>query len=346
MKSILTIGCSFSALYYHPNPKYSYTYLLKEKLGFDKLINLSTGGLSPNGTFRLLSNYLQNPVAGKPDFIFIQYPSAYRCEVYPDESVIKDNISEDNWHLIGRTVFREGYDLLRDYEKGKRWSNPNWTDETFNLTKDDFKDVSIIAQEIRPFEDERNRGLYICPENVLKIFPSISEEFWNTFEKHDQGFDRDVYFKILADPRHATVNYSKYLGLIESLCEMYKIDYAYIDTDYSFLEANVELSQEIYDTFGKPDNPCSVMECVMNNSWGNMLTRWDENDIRIEHEYAKEGNHDNILDYCRGLFTGKNFIRGHSIGTLSPTHIDTYPDLHPGVESHKLFAENIASIIK
>jgi len=74
MKHLLTIGCSFTALYYHPNPKWSYTYLLKEKLGFDKLINLGTGGLSPDGTFRILKNYLENPVVGKPDFIFIQYP--------------------------------------------------------------------------------------------------------------------------------------------------------------------------------------------------------------------------------------------------------------------------------
>ena len=192
MKRILTIGCSYSALYYHPNPKYSYTYLLKEKLGFDELINLGTGGLSPDGCFRLLSNYLNNPVVGKPDFIFIQFPSADRCEVFPDEAMVKDNISEENWHLIGRTAFRGKSALLDNYEPNKRWTNVNWTDETYKLTEDDLKDITLITEDIRPFEDRRNQCLYVCPEIVLRLFPSISEEFFSTTENHDLGFDRDV----------------------------------------------------------------------------------------------------------------------------------------------------------
>ena len=55
---------------------------------------------------------------------------------------------------------------------------------------------------------------------------------------------------------------------------------------------------------------------------------------------------DKILEYCNSLFTRKNFIHGYSVGTLSPTHIDTYPDLHPGKESYRLFAEKIAGILK
>ena len=53
-----------------------------------------------------------------------------------------------------------------------------------------------------------------------------------------------------------------------------------------------------------------------------------------------------ILEYCNNLFTRKNFIHGYSIGALSPTHVDTYPDVHPGKESHRLFAEKIAGILK
>jgi len=340
MKRLLTIGCSYSALYYHPNPKWSYTYLLKEKLGFDKLINLATGGLSPDGTFRLLSNYLQNPVVGKPDFIFIQYPSAYRCEVYLERSLIKDKINEENWHMVGKTAFREGTDLLHDYEKGKRWTNPNWTEETFSLTKKDFEDISLIAQEIRPFEDHRNRGLHICPETVFKIFPSVSSECFDTLEQHELGFDRNVYFKILSDPRNAAVNYSKYLGLIEALCEMHNIDYAYIDTDYSCIDAGVELPQVVYDKFGKPNNSSSIMENILKNDWGN------RDIFKGKFKYSEEGYPDDILDYCKSLFTRKNFIHGHSIGATSPTHVDTYPDVHPGKESHRLFAEHIAGILK
>ena len=340
MKQLLTIGCSYSALYYHPDPRWSYTYLLKEHLGFDRLINLATGGLGPDGTFRLLINYLQKPVVGKPDFIFIQYPSAYRCEAYIDYSVIKDNINEDNWHIVSRTAFRHGYDLLRDYEKGKRWTNPNWTDETFELTKEDFKDIALIAQEVRPFKDYRNGGLHICPETVLRIFPSIPEEYFEVVEKHKHGYDRNVYYKILSDPRHAAVQYSKYLGLIEALCESHKIDYAYIDTDYSCVDAGVELPKEVYDVFGKPGRSDSVMEKIINLDWGN------KEPFEGKFKYAEEPKHDQILDYCNNLFTRKNFIHGHSIGACSPTRVDSYPDVHPGKESHRLFAEKIAGILK
>lgn len=340
MKRLLTVGCSFSALYYHPNPHWSYTYLLKEHLGFDKLINLATGGLGPDGTFRLLVNYLNNPVVGKPDFIFIQYPSAYRCEVHLDYTVLKDKINESNWSILSRTAFREGTDLLQDYEKGKRWTNPNWTDETYKLTEKDFDDISLISQEIRPFKDPRNRGLHICPEIVFRIFPSLSEEAFDIIEKHQHGFDRNVYYQILSDPRHAAVNYSKYLGLIETLCESHKIDYAYIDTDFSCIDAGVELPQEVYDIFGKPNKSYSVMENIINNDWGN------SDNFKNKFIYAKNGKPDQILKYCRNLFSGKNFIHGQSIGTLSPTHIDTYPDVHPGKESHNLFARKIAGILK
>jgi len=321
MKRLLTIGCSYSALYYHPDPRYSYTYLLKDMLGYNELINLGTGGLSPTGTFRLLVNYLQNPVVGIPDFIFIQYPSAERTEIFPDYSVVKDNISEENWHLVGRTAFRPGDDLLRDYEKGKRWTNPNWTDETYELSKKDFEDITLITQEIRPFDDYRNGGLHRCPEIVLKCFPSASEEFWSTIEKHPHGPSRDVYYKILSDPRQAAVDYAKHLCLIEKLCENHNIDYAYIDSDYSFVDAKVEIP--IHEGFGYPTSSYSAMEYILNNS-----------------------DNDSIIKYAKNLFSRKNFIHGHNIASLSPTHVDTYPDLHPGKESHRLFAENIAKVLK
>lgn len=336
MKRILTIGCSYSALYYHPNPKYSYTYLLKEKLGFDELINLGTGGLSPDGCFRLLSNYLNNPVVGKPDFIFIQFPSADRCEVFPDESMVKDNISEENWHLIGRTAFRGKSALLDNYEPNKRWTNVNWTDETYKLTEDDLKDITLITEDIRPFEDRRNHCLYVCPEIVLRLFPSISEEFFSTTENHKLGFDRNVYYKLLADPRQATVNYAKNLALVEQLCETHKIDYAYIDTDYSYVDAGVEPNADVLKYFKPSNSSFSSMESIINLDWGGRI-----------YKHKKLGlDNDNILQYCKNLFTRKNFIRGHSIGTLSPTNVDTYPDLHPGKESHRLFAEKIVGILK
>ena len=321
MKRLLTIGCSYTALYYHPDPRWSYTYQLKNLLGFDKLINLGTGGLSPAGTLRLLINYLQNPVAGIPDFIFIQYPSAERTEIFTDNSVIKDNISEKNWHLVTKTSFVPGNTLLTNYEKNKRWTNKNWNDQTYNLTEKDLKDISLVTQEVRCFDDYRNGGLYICPEIVLKLFPSASEEFWKTIESHYMGPSRELYYKILSDSRQIAVEYSKNLMLIEDLCESFKIDYAYIDSDYSFIDANTDVY--VQNGFDIPKKSWSTMENILNNS-----------------------KKDPILKYAKSLFKRKNFVHGHNIGALSPTHIDTYPDLHPGKGSHKIFANNIASVLK
>ena len=65
-------------------------------------------------------------------------------------------------------------------------------------------------------------------------------------------------------------------------------------------------------------------------------------------EYINKTNttNDHVLEYAKNLISGKKLIKGVSIGALSPTHVDTYPDLHPGKESHRLFAEKIASVIK
>ena len=82
MKNLLVIGCSYSALYYHPDPRWSYTWLLKEALGAENLINLSYGGNSPSGCTRTLDWYLRNQLKGKPDCIYIQVPNGAREEYY------------------------------------------------------------------------------------------------------------------------------------------------------------------------------------------------------------------------------------------------------------------------
>ena len=96
MKNLLVVGCSYSALYYHPDPRWSYTWLLKEALGAENLINLSYGGNSPSGCTRTLDWYLNNPVKGKPDCIYIQVPNGIREEYY---------ISGTEWEYIQEVTF-------------------------------------------------------------------------------------------------------------------------------------------------------------------------------------------------------------------------------------------------
>lgn len=96
MKNLLVVGCSYSALYYHPDPRWSYTWLLKEALGADNLINLSFGGNSPSGCTRTLEWYLRNPVKGKPNWIYIQVPNGIREEYY---------LSGTNWDYIQELTF-------------------------------------------------------------------------------------------------------------------------------------------------------------------------------------------------------------------------------------------------
>ena len=86
MKNILFLGCSFSALYYHPDPRWSYTYKVMKDLGFDRMINLSVAGASPSTLNRILLSYINNPVYGWPDFVFAQFPYAYRNEYYLDHN--------------------------------------------------------------------------------------------------------------------------------------------------------------------------------------------------------------------------------------------------------------------
>ena len=83
-KILLTVGCSFSALYYHKDPAESYTVRLAKELNM-KLINLNSPGGSPSTIFRLLHQYLENPIHGVPDFVFVQLPISFRQEYWVDK---------------------------------------------------------------------------------------------------------------------------------------------------------------------------------------------------------------------------------------------------------------------
>lgn len=102
MSNLLVLGCSYSHLGHHiqyGSRDNSYTIQLKEQLGFNQLINLAVPGGSPSTINRILLQYLDNPIHGRPDFVFIQWPNASRNEYFTDNNHPKENmnyVSEDN----------------------------------------------------------------------------------------------------------------------------------------------------------------------------------------------------------------------------------------------------------
>jgi hypothetical protein len=95
MSNLLVLGCSYSHLGHHKQyskKENSYTIHLMKKLGANKLINLAMPGASPSTVNRILLQYLDNPVFGNPDFVFIQWPNANRNEYFIDEKYDREDL--------------------------------------------------------------------------------------------------------------------------------------------------------------------------------------------------------------------------------------------------------------
>jgi len=95
MDNLLILGCSYSDLIHHTiygNKEDSYTLHLRNELEFSRLINLAVPGACPTTINRILLQYLNNPVHGMPDFVFIQWPNANRNEYFIDERDEKEDL--------------------------------------------------------------------------------------------------------------------------------------------------------------------------------------------------------------------------------------------------------------
>ena len=128
MANLLILGCSYSHIFHHKKyskKENSYTIHLMKELGFNKLINLAMPGACPSTVNRILLQYLNNPVFGKPDFVFIQWPNANRNEYFIDE----DYDSEDLMYIT--TSIKQGL-IHFGWAEGKSRGHGN--DKPFTIT--------------------------------------------------------------------------------------------------------------------------------------------------------------------------------------------------------------------
>jgi len=155
MNNLLVLGCSYSHLEYHTNCEDSYTFHLKNELGFNNLINLSVCGAAPSTINRILIQYLDNPKFGIPDFVFIQWPYASRNEYFIDTNRNKCVLL---YASTGKNVYSQISikNINEEIEKNKPKSfllkNSDWrsthNEDEYNLLNAHMRLISNKSQQL------------------------------------------------------------------------------------------------------------------------------------------------------------------------------------------------------
>tara|TARA_B110001454_G_C12706236_1_gene428699 strand:- start:763 stop:1599 length:837 start_codon:yes stop_codon:yes gene_type:complete len=273
MSNLLIVGCSYSHLFHHKKydkKENSYTIHLMKALGYDKLINLAMPGASPSTVNRILLQYLNNPVFGKPDFVFIQWPNANRNEYFIDE----EYDCEDLMYIT--TSIKQGL-VHFGWAEGKKlvhYDGTPWTiaNNTWTSTHDgsDPGVTNVVGGRRADGGDERYRNA------------------------HD---------RIFAESSQQLVSLYKEVGIAENYLGNLKIPYAYVESDY-----------------------------------------WDGKGL-----LANTHHHLPAYKYAQHLCHKKFLIPGVGIQRNSPTYAgenDDYPDGHPGIVSHRNFADVLIPKLK
>lgn len=252
-KILLTVGCSFSALYYHKDPAESYTVRLAKELNM-KLINLNCPGGSPSTIFRLLHQYLENPIHGVPDFVFVQLPISFRQEYWVDKM--------DSYHGgLGYKIKKN--DLLSD--------RIVWATHP--------KDYKTHFHDGQATQESWNR----LKETIIAVTRVQSSKYETIDDTLDADFKPDQFYLSVNEPTpeltlahnihfaergHRVIQLHTYARLIEHLLESKSIKYCYVETDY---------------VPSIPDSTCFIDELLTGNPGG------PENQDEIEqaYEFAK-----------------------------------------------------------
>lgn len=329
MKNLLVIGCSYSALYYHPDPRWSYTWLLKEALGAENLINLSYGGNSPSGCTRTLDWYLRNQLKGKPDCIYIQVPNGAREEYY---------LTGTEWEYIQEATIV-------------------CTNESMYKTNDDYNDSSSIAnvrsdvafQDYEKFRRSEDKNFASNKELVDDVpwdqivavggtFFYEKEEFshnWvNEFMRHE--YKNSVF---LTSDSIANVNASwhksrkvenkKYREVIEDLHRLWVAQKFPKVACYHAVRREVSIMQMLAKRHNIP---------IFFNSTDNF---WKE---KGKGEFE---TFDDIPTHYDSMIDWDYFIKYESISNFSRTDAgDPYYDRHPGRQSHENYFNAIWPQVK
>ncbi len=253
-KILLTVGCSFSALYYHKDPAESYTLRLAKELNM-KLINLNCPGVSPRTIFRLLHQYLENPIHGVPDFVFVQLPFAFRQEYWVDKM-------EGHHRRLGYRMNKNEFlsDRLEwavfDPKKNKtHFNDGKATQESW----DRLKETIIAVTRVEVFSPEKIEDTLDPDSKPDQFYLSVNDIHPKLTVAHNIHF---------AERSHRIIELHTYARLIEQLLESKSLKYCYVETDY---DPSI------------PDSTCFIDELLTGNPGG------PENQDEIEqaYEFAK-----------------------------------------------------------
>ena len=324
MKNLMVVGCSYTALYYHPDPRWSYTWLLKEALNAENIINLAFGGNSANGCTRTIEWYLRNPIKGLPDFIYVQVPNGQREEYY---------ISSEEFESLNELVYLNTNELLSIAENPMPniRNNKAWQDyEKFRRPEDkNFKSNEDLIKDI-PWND------FVCTAGTLwtnkeGVDPTWIEE-WKKLENSNSFYE--LKGKILnVQPSWHQARYEDNPNLrkvINKFSNMWLTHKKPQGCAINTVRREIALMQSIAKKYNIP--------IMLNSSDNYNWTSLEDN------AYLGFETFDDVPTQYDALINWDNVIKYESIANFSPTwagYDDMYWDGHPGRQSHENYANAI-----
>ena len=315
MKNFMVLGCSYSALYYHPDPRWSYVWLLKEALGAKNLLNLAFGGNSPAGCTRILQQYLANPYKGLPDFIYCQVPGGAREEYYLSDPAYYP-LTETSYFCNNEFLTsKQGLPSLRDdraFDDYKNFIRP--TDNKFISNEELVANipwnqivltVGTLFNEtnkdlIQTFKQEFSKSINIISDNSFNLQASWADGRLEEIPTHKNIIKEMFMFWVMHKKNQLQITNTvrKEISIMQRLAKTYNIPIVFNTSD------NIMVNHEKKE-FGK-NEPGFVLET---------------NDDLTTH-------YDSMIDF-------NNVIKYESIAVYSKTWTDLYWDNHPGRQSHE-----------
>ena len=321
----MTLGCSYSQIYYHPDPRWSYTWLLKQAVGAENLINLAFGGNSPAGVTRMLEWYLRNPVKGMPDFIYVQVPQGQREEYYLSDPS-KKFLNEFTFVLTNKNMYKTmmeygAWHALRqdeafgDYERYKRPGDKDFKNDEELIEDMQWEQLLAVGGTIWNEKLNFDSGwfhqnlfthnkddMFITSKEVFNVQPSWVEA--RTADNRTVAKELRNFHKLWANykrQRPEMVNtVRREIVLMQNLAKRHNIPIAFNSTDNVIIPETKE-----FET-------------------------WDD----------KETHFDSMINW-------DNFLKYESINNNSLTWAnDDYWDGHPGRISHERYAEKVIPFVK
>jgi len=235
---LLTVGCSYTGLYYHSDPSDSYSIQLARHFGIGCTV-LSTPGASAWTVYRSIRQYFADPVHGTPSFVFVQLPHSSRGEywinnnsshihpqlnntiVWADSDYRTEftgagrystggtTATADSWsildkHLLGTTVARAGSpgDLcVRSVDAKPRFVSVNH-DRLYTEDASCMVQLHLAAEAIERFLD--STGVPYCyVESNYEVGDPYSSHFVDSeLEQNDRVVDAYSYARLLCHKTH------------------------------------------------------------------------------------------------------------------------------------------------